>query len=59
MREQKLSARKFAEIVGASDRAVIKWCRRERIPRLENMQAIADATGGKVTALDFYSRDAA
>jgi glutamine synthetase len=45
----------FAVEIGTSQAAVTRYARGERIPRPEQMAAIAVATGGQVTANDFYS----
>lgn len=49
----------FASEVGSTSWAVGKWCRGERIPRPEQMARIREATGGAVTADDFYSSSGA
>lgn len=51
---QRLTTAEFAKQAGASERAVIKWMRGERIPRPEMMARISAATKGKVTANDFF-----
>ncbi|WP_442907408.1 helix-turn-helix domain-containing protein [Kaistia sp. MMO-174] len=48
----------FGAKVGASPAAVRKWRYGERIPRPEQMSRIAAATGGEVTAADFYVEQA-
>lgn len=45
----------FAKAVGASQFAVGKWTRGERIPRPGALARIMAATGGKVTANDFFA----
>ena len=55
MDQRDLSPADFAELVGASESGVIKWCRDERVPRPGFMTRIAEATNGKVTAADFYA----
>ena len=44
----------FARKLGVDQVTVYRWCNGSRVPR-EHMQKIAEATGGKVTANDFYS----
>lgn len=44
----------FGERVGASQTAVTRWSRGERIPREKQMAAIVEATGGEVGPGDFY-----
>lgn len=50
---EKLSDADFAARVGCTKSAVIKWRRRERMPRGEALTRIIDETGGAVTANDF------
>ena len=49
-----ISEKQFADKIGASESGVLKWVRRERIPRPEKMREIAKATEGAVTASDFF-----
>lgn len=58
LHEKGLTDREFGEAVGASERAVIKWKRGERVPRPDAMSRIIEATSGLVTANDFYSDQA-
>lgn len=54
-----MTYRQFGEKVGASERAVIKWCRGERVPRQEMLRKIEAGTAGTVTANDFIEREEA
>jgi transcriptional regulator with XRE-family HTH domain len=54
LRINRLTVAAFAAAIGASDAAVGKWSRGERIPRRAMMVRIQEATGGKVTPADFY-----
>lgn len=45
----------FAKAIGASQFAVGKWTRGERIPRPALLAKITAHTGGKVTANDFFA----
>jgi len=49
-----LSEKQFADQIGASESGVVKWVRRERIPRPEKIREIARITEGAVTAADFF-----
>jgi len=49
-----LSEKQFADQVGASESGVLKWVRRERIPRPEKIREISRITDGAVTAADFF-----
>jgi DNA-binding transcriptional regulator YdaS (Cro superfamily) len=51
----RLTVAAFAATIGASEAAVGKWARGERIPRRAMMVRIQEATGGQVTAADFYA----
>jgi transcriptional regulator with XRE-family HTH domain len=54
LRINRLTIAAFAAAIGASEAAVGKWARGERIPRRAMMVRIQEATGGKVTPADFY-----
>lgn len=56
---QSMTCRDFAKQVGVTERAVIKWRRKERIPRPEHMNKIGEVTGGEVGPNDFYGAEAA
>jgi DNA-binding transcriptional regulator YdaS (Cro superfamily) len=47
--------RDFARMVAATEHAVAHWARGARIPRRAMMARIEQATGGQVTAADFYA----
>jgi transcriptional regulator with XRE-family HTH domain len=50
-----LSYAEFARTIGVkSDETVRRYANRERIPSTKYMQRIAEATGHKVTANDFF-----
>lgn len=51
--ETKLSLEAFAKLIGAHKGMVFKW-ENGTIPRPAYMAKIQDATGGKVTAADWY-----
>lgn len=51
----RLTAREFGALAGASEHTVGKWSRGERTPRPESMRAIATVTDGAVTANDFMN----
>lgn len=44
----------FARTLGVSVQALYRYINLERMPRRAECQRIADATGGEVTANDFY-----
>lgn len=44
----------FAQTVGVSVQALYRYIKHERMPRRAEMQRIASATDGEVTANDFY-----
>lgn len=52
-----LTAKQFADRIGASSHGVEKWSRGERYPRQSIMARITAATGGEVTANDFFACD--
>jgi transcriptional regulator with XRE-family HTH domain len=51
-----LSDSRMASMLGATKSAVSHWRRGDRIPGRAQMAAIARATGGLVTANDFYAQ---
>lgn len=51
-----LTAREFAPKVGVSAEAIRLYLKGERRPRAAVLEAIADETGGAVTANDFFPR---
>ena len=53
-----LSEKQFADQVGASESGVLKWVRRERIPRPEKIREISRITDGAVTAADMEAKRA-
>lgn len=54
-REQKLSDDALTALIGdCSVSALRKWFSGERIPRKDQMERIAEVTGGKVLPNDFY-----
>lgn len=57
LRREKLTDAEFGQRVEASQHTVRKWRRGERKPR-EHVSRIVAATGGAVTANDFYEMDA-
>lgn len=63
MRTEKLTDEAMASRVGVTASAIRKYRRGERIPGTRIMASIVEATGGQVTANDFYeqaqSREAA
>lgn len=58
LQEAGITYAEFAKSVGASAFAVGKWARGDRIPRPPAMRLIAEKTGGKVTAGDFFLPEA-
>jgi transcriptional regulator with XRE-family HTH domain len=54
--EQGLTHKEFGEQVDASERAVIKWCRGERMPRRKALEKIGHVTNGAVGAEDFLNQ---
>jgi hypothetical protein len=55
MRARGLDDAGMAALIGkVSDHAVKKWRYSERIPRTAQMNRIVQATGGLVTAADFF-----
>lgn len=59
MTENGLTAQAMAERLSEPVRTVQKWMSGERIPRPDSMRKIQEATGGQVTANDFFSGDEA
>lgn len=59
LRTNRVSDIEFGSQVNASTGAVRKWRSGERIPRPEQMVRIREATGGAVTADDFYPAERA
>ena len=57
--ETKTSKEAFAKLIGRSPEAVRLWCQRKRQPRPDTVQAIQQATGGRVTWADFAPHTAA
>ena len=55
LKQEKSNSRIFAEEVGASQSAVIKWIYGKRFPRHHHLKRILQVTDGKVTANDFYT----
>jgi transcriptional regulator with XRE-family HTH domain len=55
LRMQRVTVADFAARIGASEAAVGKWSRGERIPRRAMMARIQVATDGQVTPADFYA----
>ena len=55
LKTNSLTCRDFAGQVNASERAVIKWSRKERFPREEFMKRIVLITNGEVTPNDFFA----
>ncbi len=53
LKESGNTAAEFAEIIGVSQEAVRMWLRGERRPRFEHLEAIAEATSGRVLPNDF------
>ena len=56
--EQNMTCAAFAEKIGVTTTAAWRYAHGERIPRPAIMRRIAEATGGAVTAQDFYDRSA-
>lgn len=52
--QSKTTYEAFARKLGVSPFAVGKWARRQRMPRPAVMARISAATGGEVTANDFF-----
>ena len=55
---QNLRDAEFAEKIGVEWQTVQKYRKGQRIPRPDIMKKIAEQTGGKVTANDFYGKAA-
>lgn len=55
LRENDLSPRAFAELVGVTDEAIRLYVANARLPRRDVMQKIAEATGGMVRPNDFFA----
>jgi DNA-binding transcriptional regulator YdaS (Cro superfamily) len=53
--KNKLESSKFAELIGVSYQSVYKYITGERRPRPNILAKISEATGGQVTANDFYN----
>ena len=53
----RLTVAEFADRIGVRSASVHRYRNRERIPRPEQMARIREATGGAVTADDFYPLD--
>lgn len=56
LKEEEITQKQFAEMVGCSQGLVAMWCN-GMIPRADMMTKILIATKGKVTANDFYYGD--
>lgn len=54
LEEKKISAAAFGRQVGVTRSTVIRWTTGDRSPNSAAMQAIIDATGGKVRPDDFF-----
>ncbi len=54
LRKEGIGIGEFAEIIGKSRVCVSYWVNNRRKPSHENMSTISVATGGEVTANDFY-----
>lgn len=52
LKDNNITAEKFAEMIGASASGVRKWLYEDRTPRPEMMRKIHEATGGQVTPID-------
>lgn len=52
--EAQLDRFQFAEQIGVAPETVRRYLTGERRPDKENLKSIAEATGGKVTANDFF-----
>lgn len=60
MEAEKLSPEEMARKMGnASASGVIKWLRKERVPRPDQQRRIFEVTGGKVAPNDFILEAAA
>ena len=60
MRENEIDAAAMAEKIGnCSAKAVENWMYGDRFPRPNHLRAIAEATGGQVTASDFLEQEEA
>ncbi len=57
--ETKTTKKALADAVGVTEEAVRLWCAGQRKPRQEQLDALLKATGGKVTANDFWHPQAA
>ena len=55
LRTKPLAIEDFALQVGASEAAVKKWLRRDRLPRPAMLAKIEAATGGQVQPNDFFA----
>lgn len=53
--QNKITVEDFAGVVGLSAPAIYKYLSGERTPRGQSVPKIAEATGGAVTANDFYN----
>lgn len=52
--KRKIGITKFSRIIKAPQSTCSSWANHEKIPNKESMQKIFKATGGLVTANDFY-----
>ena len=55
LRTHRITVSDFAATIGASQAAVGKWSRGQRIPRAAMIARIHWATSGQVTAADWYA----
>lgn len=53
--QKKLTAAKFAKIIGVHRTSVARFCDKTRRPDLDTLEKIHKATNGKVKAEDFFS----
>lgn len=52
LKDNNITAEKFAEMIGASASGVRKWLYEDRTPRKKMMRKIHEVTGGQVTPID-------
>ena len=56
LKQEKITLAQFADDIGFSRGAVMKWVSGERFPRMMALVKIERATKGKVTAIDFQKQ---
>lgn len=54
LKDSGMTSGELAKEIGVSQKAVYYWIAEERSPRPHNIRAVAKATNGAVTAMDWF-----